>query len=119
MSRKKKKRLEFRQSCISRLASIHKWNNHGICVKYQKIVGDKGKTVEIDESKFGKGKYHRGLHIEGQWVFGGVKRGSGRLLLIAMPDRTKDTRMKDIKKWTEARTTIYSDGWSSYKDIGK
>ncbi|KFM67316.1 hypothetical protein X975_04923, partial [Stegodyphus mimosarum] len=36
------------------------------------MIGGPGKTVEIDESKFGKRKYHRGHHVEGQWVFGGV-----------------------------------------------
>ena len=32
----------------------------------EKISG-LGKIVEIDESKFGKRKYHRGHHVEGQW----------------------------------------------------
>ena len=34
-------------------------------------VGGNGVEVEIDESKFGKRKYHRGHRVEGQWVFGG------------------------------------------------
>ena len=34
-----------------------------------------GKTVEIDESKFGKTKYHRGKLVEGGWVFGGINQG--------------------------------------------
>lgn len=37
-------------------------------------VGGVGVTVEIDESKYGKRKYHRGHRIEGNWVFGGVER---------------------------------------------
>ena len=35
-------------------------------------IGGPGTTVEIDESKFGKMKYHRGHKIEGKWVFGGL-----------------------------------------------
>ena len=31
-------------------------------------LGGPGKTVQIDESKIGKRKYHRGHHVEGQWV---------------------------------------------------
>ncbi|GFS76729.1 DDE_Tnp_IS1595 domain-containing protein [Nephila pilipes] len=42
-------------------------------------IGGAGKIVEVDESKFGKRKYHRGHAVEGQWVFGGVERGSGKL----------------------------------------
>jgi len=29
-------------------------------------------------SKLGKGKYSRGHHVKGQWVLGGVERGSGK-----------------------------------------
>ena len=35
--------------------------------------------MEIDESKFGKRKHNRGHSVEGQWVFGGVERGSGKV----------------------------------------
>ena len=36
-------------------------------------IGGPAKTVQIDESKFGKRKYHRGHKVEGQWVFGGIE----------------------------------------------
>jgi len=36
-------------------------------------LGGPNKTVEIDESKFGRRKYHRGHSDKGQWVFGGVE----------------------------------------------
>lgn len=50
---------------------------------------------------------------------GGVKRGSRKLILVVVPDRRKDTLMKPITRWIKPGTTIYSDSWSSYKDIGK
>ena len=37
------------------------------------VIGGLGVVVEIDESKFGKRKYHRGHHVEGVWVVGGVE----------------------------------------------
>ena len=40
-------------------------------------LGGLGKTVEIDELKFGaKRKYKRGRFSEGPWVFGVVERAS-------------------------------------------
>lgn len=37
-------------------------------------VGGPGKVVEIDESKFGKRKYHKGRRKDGVWVFAGIER---------------------------------------------
>jgi hypothetical protein len=80
-------------------------------------IGGKGKVVEIDESKFGKRKYNRGHHVEGQWVFGGVERGSGRTFLVSIHDRSEQTLIGLIKEWTDHNTTIISDCWAPYKSI--
>lgn len=50
-------------------------------------LGGVGKIVEIDESKFGKRKYHKGKRVEGQWVFGGYERTSGRVFMVSVEDR--------------------------------
>lgn len=52
-------------------------------------LGGPGRTVEIDESKFGKRKYHRGHKVEGQWVFGGIERETGRVFMVPVEDRYK------------------------------
>lgn len=33
-------------------------------VDKKQVIGDPGKIVEIDETKVGKRKYHRGEHVE-------------------------------------------------------
>ena len=50
-------------------------------------LGGEGETVKIDESKFGKRKYHRGKRVEGTWVFGGYQRSNGRAFMIPVDHR--------------------------------
>lgn len=43
-------------------------------MKNSALIGDPGKTVEIDEGKFRKRKFNVGGVTESQWMFGGVCR---------------------------------------------
>jgi len=54
-------------------------------------IGGPHLTVDIDDSKFGKLKYHRGHRVQGQWIFGGVERGTGRS--ISCPFKTEATQL--------------------------
>ena len=79
-------------------------------------IGGLGKTVEIDESKFGaKRKYKRGRVSEGPWVFGVVERGSQKVLLFRVPDRTRETLVhRLITTHIQPGTVIYSDQFTPY-----
>jgi len=81
-------------------------------------IGGPNKTVEIDVSKFGRRRYHRGHPAKGQWVLGGVERESGTTFLVPVPDRTADTHSSVIRAWIEPGTTLISDCWAAYQDIG-
>ena len=74
-------------------------------------LGGLGKTVEIDKSRFGaKRKYKRGRVSEGPWVFGEVERGSQKVLLFRVPDRTRETLVHHlITTYIRPGTVIYSD----------
>jgi transposase-like protein len=80
-------------------------------------IGGPNKTVEIDESKFGKRKYGRGHPLKGQWVFDGVERESGKAFLVPFPDRTADTLMAVISDQIEPGTTVISDCWGVCRNI--
>ena len=82
-------------------------------------LGGIGKIVEIDESKFGKTKYNRGREISGQWVFGIFERGSKKVKIISVQDRSANTLLKLIKDNIEPGTTIYSDSWRSYHSLNE
>ena len=98
------------------------WYNfcRDICIKALEShdfpkIGGVGKIVEIDESKFGKRKYHRGAYREGQSVFGGVERGNvKKMFLVAVPNRSQKTLMTYILKYIEPGTIIISDCWKAY-----
>ena len=60
-------------------------------------IGRPGRTVEIDESKFGKMKYDRSRYIEGQWVFGGICRETKACFLVPVERRDKDTLLPIIR----------------------
>lgn len=71
-----------------------------ICMRNGEAIGGDGVEVEIDETKIGKRKYHRGHYVEGQWVFGGVeKNDSNKTFLVPVPRRDRDTLIPLIQRW--------------------
>lgn len=80
-------------------------------------IGGVGKVVQIDESKVGKRKYHRGHRVEGQWVFGGIEEDSRRCFMVPVEDRSEATLVPIIKQWIEPGTLIVSDCWKSYSKL--
>ena len=82
-------------------------------------IGGKGKTVQIDESKFGKRKYHRGHHIEGQWVFGAIDNESRKCFLVVADKRDEVTLLPIIQEKIEPGTTIVSDCSTAYCNLEK
>ncbi|XP_020905726.2 uncharacterized protein LOC110243911, partial [Exaiptasia diaphana] len=83
------------------------------------VLGGPGKIVQIDESKIGKRKYHRGHMVEGQWVFGGIEEDSRKCFIVAVENRTEETLLALIKKWIKPGTLIVSDCWKGYINLEK
>lgn len=82
-------------------------------------IGGEGTRVQIDESKVGKRKYHRGHIVEGQWVFGGIEEGSRKCFVVAVEDRSEKTLIPLIQRWIKPGTTIISDSWKGYINLNK
>lgn len=101
--------------CLQRLfLSVVKWE----MIDNMEPIGGPGKIVEIDESKFGKRKYHKGHRVKGQWVFGGYERGSGRVFAVPVKNRKRRTLIPIIKRWILPGTEIQSDCWKAYLVLG-
>ena len=83
-----------------------------------KIRGE-GKVVQIEESKIGKQKYHRGHHFEGQWVFGRIESDSRKCFLRAMEKRDDATLLPIIEKQIELGALKISECWKGYCTLEK
>lgn len=104
-------------STVSRL--LRRFNNLLIYDQENRpavMIGGPGVIVEVDESKFGKRKYHRGQRVEGVWVFGGVERTPERKLFL-QPVMTRDHRTlrEIIRRNIAPGTIIHSDKWKGYR----
>lgn len=84
------------------------------CFQNKVKIGGVGVTVEIDEAKIGKRKYNRGRLIEGKWIFGGFERGTKKMFVCAVENRSKDTLLNVIQDYILPGTTIISDCWKAY-----
>lgn len=83
-------------------------------------IGGEGVIVELDESKFGKRKFHRGHYVEGTWIFifGGVERTEERrVFLVPVPDRRADTLISIISERVLPGSIIFTDMWRAYNCI--
>lgn len=88
-----------------------------VVYKDRQQLGGDDVIVQIDESKIGKRKYHRGHFVEGQWVFGGIEQGSRKCFIECVEKRDEDTLVPLIKQWIRPGTTIYSDCWKGYINL--
>jgi transposase-like protein len=84
------------------------------------IIGGNGVIVEIDESKFGKRKYHRGHHVDGTWVVGGIERTSEKkVFLVPVESRDARTLLDVISSHVLPGSIVYTDMWKSYASINE
>src|SRR5260363_378943 len=85
---------------------------------HKQKIGGPGIIVEIDETKIGRNKYHRGKPVQGVWVYGAVERTDQRRIFVTeIPDKKESTLLQIIKDNIEEGSIIYSDCFRSYQNI--
>ena len=84
-------------------------------------VGGPDKIVEIDESKFRKSRYIRGVGVNSAWVFGGIERDSNppKCFFVPVSDRSAATLLPVITHWILPGTTVLSEFWKAYSSREK
>lgn len=102
--------------------TIVDWKNFArevcLCILKQdseRIVGPR-KHVEIEESKFGKRKYHRGKRLDEVWIFGGSKENQKSVFEV-VEDRSANSSIPIIKKCFEPGTIILSDFLKAHSSV--
>lgn len=76
--------------------------------------------VEVDESKFGKRKSHKGHRVEGVWVVGGVERTQQRKIFVTtVEDRKKDTLHLILSNYIKEGSEIRTDCWKGYSGLSR
>lgn len=85
--------------------------------EHDTIRGD-GVIVEIDESKFGKMKYHRGHRVDGVWVIGGIERTPQKKVFLAtIENRNAETLLNVLNDHLLPGTIVHTDMWKAYDGI--
>ena len=90
-----------------------------ILMKDNRKIGGPGHVVEIDESKFGKRKYHKGRRVEGCWVLGGIDRETKETFFQVVPDRSAETLLPILIDNIHPESIVISDCWKAYHTLSQ
>lgn len=79
------------------------------------VIGGPGIVIELDETKLGKRKYHRGHRVDGVWVVVGVERTpERRVFMVPVADRSAETLTQIVLAHVAAGSIVHTDGWRGY-----
>jgi hypothetical protein len=82
------------------------------------MIGGEGIEVEIDETKLGKRKYHRGHRVEGVWILVGVEKTNDRkIFLKKIENRTANTLENAIMQHVAPGSIVKTDLWKGYSGL--
>lgn len=84
------------------------------------IIGVPDIIVQVDETKIGKRKYHRGHRVEGAWVIVGVELTGERLVFAeVVEDRSEATILNVLRRHIAEGSIIRTDYWRGYSSISR
>ncbi|KAL1131319.1 hypothetical protein AAG570_010937 [Ranatra chinensis] len=75
--------------------------------------------VKIDESRFVRRKYSKEDVVEGHWIVGGKERGSNKMFLVAVNERTRETLSEVIEDWVLPGSVVLTDCWRNFDRFSK
>jgi transposase-like protein len=84
------------------------------------LIGGRNVIIQVDETKMGKRKYHRGHHVEGAWVIVGVELTNERKMFAeVVNDRSEATIVSVLSRHVAAESIIWTDCWRGYRNLSR
>lgn len=84
------------------------------------LIGGPGITVQVDETKMGKRKYHRGHRVEGAWVIVGVELTEERRVFAeVVQDRSERTIVELLGRHIAQGSELWTDCWKGYGSVSR
>lgn len=84
------------------------------------IIGGDGIIIQVDETKIGKRKYHRGHRVEGAWVIVGVEKTEERgVFAEVVRDRSARTIEEVLSRHIARGSILQTDCWRGYSGIAE
>ncbi len=112
--------LSIGKKTLGEWASFFRETCECIMIKQSEKIGGPKIDVELDESKVGKRKYHRGHKVDGQWIFGGrEKHDKSKVFMEAVENRKAKTLLPIVDKYVEKGSKIHTDEWKAYIGLDK
>uniref|UniRef100_A0A8R1DJY9 DDE_Tnp_IS1595 domain-containing protein n=1 Tax=Caenorhabditis japonica TaxID=281687 RepID=A0A8R1DJY9_CAEJA len=96
----------------------------GICTRIVNSyppIGGSGKVVEIGESVIQARKHAKVTTLNEEYilVLGGIERGTHRIWMHTVPNRTKETFNATIGKHVDKESTVITNMFPAFDDLGK
>lgn len=84
------------------------------------VVGGNGIVVQVDETKMGKRKYHRGHRVDGAWVIVGVEMTEHRRVFAeVVQDRSESTIVGVLGRHIAKGSIVWTDKWKGYFNLSR
>ncbi|KCZ76925.1 hypothetical protein H311_02071, partial [Anncaliia algerae PRA109] len=111
-------RVDIKRKSVSEILKKVHVRLKDLCYDKTEQICGPGIVVEVDESKFGKRKYHRRHRVEGVWVLDVVERSPfRRVIFVPIEKRNSVNLILLLRKYIHPQSIIYSDCWKGYYNL--
>ncbi|KCZ79254.1 hypothetical protein H312_03359 [Anncaliia algerae PRA339] len=82
-------------------------------------IGGIGNVIEVDESRFSKGKYNVTKVVRSPWILGGMDLETGDVFFAEEINRNMETINNILLENIELDNTIVTDSWREYVEFNQ